>query len=260
MTDASPEAGSYAPVAGFYDLIRPDAAPWLAFYGSLLADRPGSLLDIACGSGIITGHLARCLAAANPGGPAPRVVGIDGSAAMIAAARARDPGIDWIEGDMRALPAIAPVDLAVCCYNSLQHLDATGLGQALRSIRGVLVPGGRLAFDIYNPNFDYLRQTRTDVPTRVVAGPGGRALTIREDARLDEAAGILHLVWRLVPVDAPDGPPLASIAHRIWQHRPETVEAALAAAGFRIAARHGDLDGRPFGPGAKKQVLVCLAA
>lgn len=54
--------------------------------------------------------------------------------------------------------------------------------------------------------------------------------------------------------------PLAVVDYRLWQHRPETVDAALAAAGLATIERYGDLDGRPWAKDARKQVLVCTTA
>jgi SAM-dependent methyltransferase len=253
------EAPTYDSISPYYDLMMQDRTPFIAHYAALLEPGQRSLLDIACGTGTITVELARLLQEAAGSAPV-RVVGLDGSAGMLAVAQSRAPGIEWVEGDMRAVPATCgPVDLAICCYNSLQHLDAPGLGRAFRSIRAVLAPGGRFAFDIYRPNLPYVRIARRNDLTRVLDAPDGRKLEIREDSTFDEAQGILLLTWRLVPHGQPDAPPLARTSYRLWQHHPETVEAALAAAGFGIVARDGDLDGSPWNPSAKKQVLVCRA-
>lgn len=253
------EATTYDSVSPFYDLMMQDRTPFIAHYAALLEPGQRSLLDIACGTGTITVELARRLRDLAGGAPV-RVAGLDGSAGMLAIARRRDADIDWIEGDMRTVPLqCGPVELAVCCYNSLQHLDAPGLGRAFRSIRAALAPNGRFAFDIYRPNLPYLRIARRNDLTRVLEAPDGRALEIREDCIFDEAAGILHLTWRLVPHGHTEAEPLARISHRVWQHHPETVEAALAAAGFAIIARYGDLDRSPWNSSAKKQVIVCRA-
>jgi ubiquinone/menaquinone biosynthesis C-methylase UbiE len=254
------EARAYDAISSHYDLMMQDRTPFIAHYAALLEPGQRSLLDIACGTGTITVALASHLQAL--AGAAPiRVVGMDGSAGMLKVAQQRAPEIEWVEGDMRALPPeCGPVDLAVCCYNSLQHLDPTGFGEALRSIRGVLSARGRFAFDIYRPNLPYLRQQRTDTLARELQDADGTRMEIREDSVFDEEAGILTLNWRLVRPDAPDEPPLAQTAYQLWQHHPDTVEAALAAAGFQIIERYGDLDRSPFGPSAKKQVMICVAA
>lgn len=265
------EAPSYDSIAAYYDLMLPDRTPVIAHYAALIAPGQRSLLDLGCGTGIITAALAQRLreGAEGPGTETPeagegegvRVVGLDGSAGMLAVARARDGAIDWRLGDMRAIPPdCGPVELAVCCQSSLQHLDPEGLGQALRGVRAVLAPGGRFAFDLYRPNLPYLRIARRDTRTRVFDTPDGRRLEIREDSHFDDAEGTLHLVWRVVPEGRPEAPPLARMAHRGWQHTPETVTAALAAAGFEILARWGDLDRSPWHGQARKQVIVCRAA
>lgn len=260
MPDMNDQAQSYDAISDHYDLMMQDRTPFLDHYLALLEPGQRSLLDIACGTGTVTIELARRLR--ELAGPAPvRVVGVDISAGMLGVARQRDAAITWLQGDMRALPGdCGPVDLALCCYNSLQHLDAPGLGKAFRSIRGALAPGGRFAFDIYRPNLPYLRQPRTDTLARELRDADGTGLEIREDSLFDEDTGLLHLNWRLVRADAPAGPPLARTSYRIWQHQPETVEAAVAAAGFAILARYGDLDHSPWHPGAKKQVVVCQAS
>jgi len=58
----------------------------------------GSALDVACGSGKLTGGLARLA------GPAGRVVGLDFSVEMLEVARREHPGIKFVEGDALNLP------------------------------------------------------------------------------------------------------------------------------------------------------------
>jgi SAM-dependent methyltransferase len=253
------EAASYEAISPYYDLMMQDRTPFIAHYAALLEPGQRSLLDIACGTGAITVELARRMR--DMAGSAPvRVVGLDISAGMLDVARRLDAGIEWVQGDMRAIPpSCGPTELALCCYNSLQHLDSQGLQQALRSVRNVLVPGGRLAFDIYRPNLPYLRVRRIATLARALQDSDGTRLEIREDSEFDDDAGLLRLNWRLVRANDPGAQPLARTAYRIWQHQPETVEAALAAAGFDILARYGDLDRSPWHPAAKKQVVVCRA-
>jgi demethylmenaquinone methyltransferase / 2-methoxy-6-polyprenyl-1,4-benzoquinol methylase len=58
----------------------------------------GSGLDVACGSGKLTGELARIA------GPTGRVVGLDFSARMLDVARRSHPSLEFIEGDALDLP------------------------------------------------------------------------------------------------------------------------------------------------------------
>lgn len=95
---------------------------------------PGDrVLDACCG----TGDLA--IAAARAGG---RVTGLDFSEAMLARARAKSTGIEWVHGDLLALPfADGSFDVATVGFGirNVPELDA-----GLRELARVLRPGGRL--------------------------------------------------------------------------------------------------------------------
>ena len=96
--------------------------------------RPGdTVLDACCG----TGDLA--IAAARAGG---RVVGLDFSQAMLGRARRKAPELEWLEGDLLALPfAAASFDAATVGFGVRNVED---LARALAELRRVLRPGGRL--------------------------------------------------------------------------------------------------------------------
>jgi len=97
--------------------------------------KPGDrVLDACCG----TGDLA--LAAARRGG---RVTGLDFSEAMLARARRKAPGIEWVQGDALALPfEPASFDVVTVGFGARNLAD---LASGLRELRRVLRPGGRLA-------------------------------------------------------------------------------------------------------------------
>jgi demethylmenaquinone methyltransferase/2-methoxy-6-polyprenyl-1,4-benzoquinol methylase len=135
--------------------------------------RPGDrVLDAACG----TGDLA--VAATKAG--AARVTGLDFSEEMLARARRKAPELEWVRGDMLALPfADATFDAATVGFGVRNVSD---LELALRELRRVLRPGGRLAIlEITQPRgflkpfyslwFDRL------VPLLGRALPGGAAYT-----------------------------------------------------------------------------------
>ena len=97
-------------------------------------------LDIGCGEG----RLARDLKELGH-----RIVGIDSSPSLIAAARELDPSIDVRLADAAALPLDdACADLAVA-FMSLQDID--GMPAAIREAARVLQPGGRLCLAIVHP-------------------------------------------------------------------------------------------------------------
>jgi demethylmenaquinone methyltransferase / 2-methoxy-6-polyprenyl-1,4-benzoquinol methylase len=96
--------------------------------------RPGDVvLDACCG----TGDLA--IAGARAGG---RVTGLDFSERMLERARRKAPQLEWVSGDLLALPfADESFDAATVGFGVRNVHD---LALALRELRRVLRPGGRL--------------------------------------------------------------------------------------------------------------------
>jgi demethylmenaquinone methyltransferase/2-methoxy-6-polyprenyl-1,4-benzoquinol methylase len=134
--------------------------------------RPGDhVLDAACG----TGDLA--VAAARAGG---RVMGLDFSERMLERARRKAPELDWVEGDVLALPfEDASFDAVTIGFGVRNVAD---LEAGLRELARVLRPGGRVAvLEITRPRgvlrpffrlwFDVL------VPLAGKVLPGGAAYT-----------------------------------------------------------------------------------
>jgi demethylmenaquinone methyltransferase/2-methoxy-6-polyprenyl-1,4-benzoquinol methylase len=99
------------------------------------AVRPGDrVLDACCG----TGDLA--IGALRQG--AGEVTGLDFSERMLERARRKGPAVDWVRGDLLALPfADASFDAATVGFGVRNVED---LAAALRELRRVLRPGGRL--------------------------------------------------------------------------------------------------------------------
>lgn len=96
-----------------------------------------SLLDVACGSGIV-GRIARQTL-----GPHTRIVGVDASPGMLAVARQIEPTIDWREGNAAALPIGTDERFScVTCHQGLQFFPDKLA--AVREMYRVLSPQGRV--------------------------------------------------------------------------------------------------------------------
>jgi ubiquinone/menaquinone biosynthesis C-methylase UbiE len=111
----------------------------------LAALRPGEdVLDVACGTGVVTR-----LAAEQVGGGA--VAGVDVNPGMLQVARnaAGGTAIEWHEASAEALPqGDATVDVALCQMGLQFFPDRLG---ALREMRRVLRPGGRVVLNVPGP-------------------------------------------------------------------------------------------------------------
>ena len=97
--------------------------------------KPGDrVLDVCCGTGD--------LAIAARDHRAGEVVGLDFSEAMLERARRKAPDLEWVRGDALELPfGDASFDAATVGFGVRNVED---LGLALRELRRVLRPGGRL--------------------------------------------------------------------------------------------------------------------
>src|SRR5262245_53002177 len=109
-----------------------------------LADlQPGHvLLDVGCGTGTLL------LAAARRVGPSGAVHGIEPSPAMVAHARRKAAAsrmpLQVVAGSAGSLPYPPEAFDVVCCTLVLHHLPAGMREEAIREMRRVLRPGGRV--------------------------------------------------------------------------------------------------------------------
>jgi ubiquinone/menaquinone biosynthesis C-methylase UbiE len=100
------------------------------------------VLDVACGTGVLAREAARRVA---PGGA---VTGLDRSEGMLAVAGRQAPEVTWKLGMAEALPFPgSSFDAVVSQFGLMFFEDRT---QALREMRRVLRPGGRLAVAVWD--------------------------------------------------------------------------------------------------------------
>jgi ubiquinone/menaquinone biosynthesis C-methylase UbiE len=116
-------------------LFRPFAQELLARIHPTQQD---SLIDVACGTGIVARIARETL------GPDARIVGVDVAPPMLAVARSVDSSIDWRQGSAISLPVSESERFSVLtCHQGLQFFPDKAA--AVREMRRVLVPGGRVA-------------------------------------------------------------------------------------------------------------------
>jgi ubiquinone/menaquinone biosynthesis C-methylase UbiE len=169
--EAFERAGWTAKEAAAYDALAGRVTARLA---DPLLDAVGAgpgtrLLDVATGPGYVAARAAE--RGAEP-------VGLDFSEKMLAHARSRAPGVEFVHGDATALPfEEASFDAVVAAF-LLLHLGAPELGVA--EAARVLRPGGRAAFSVWDDAsrgrwigvfFEAVQAAGAHPPAEVPAGP-----------------------------------------------------------------------------------------
>jgi len=144
----------------FYRALRPLVAA---------ARRGPAILDLGCGSGLLTERLARAGA---------RAIGIDASRPMLRLARercARWPGrVRLLERRLESLALPPRAWLALACGDVVNHLSsARVVERVFRSVRSALAPGGAFAFEAHTP---YAYATFWSDNTHLLEGPQGDLL------------------------------------------------------------------------------------
>ena len=185
------------------------------------------MVELACGTGRIAVPVAEA---------GIRVIGVDGSRGMLEVARERAVAagveglVDLRLGDMREPPVTERVSLALIPFRSLLHMTTEAdRERALRAVHALLLPGGRLIFDVFAPSADDVEATHgrwlerePEIFERADWDQGERTLTL--SVRRGEAASTMLLAW-LAPIE--------------WRR-------LLERAGFEVEAQYGWFDRRPY--------------
>jgi SAM-dependent methyltransferase len=157
--------GAEARVAhSLYDAIAELYDPWsrsvvedVPFYVAEARKAGGPIVELGVG----TGRIAVPTAAAGVA-----VIGVDSSAGMLEVCRryARVEGVEELLdlrlGDLASPPVSERVRLVTCPFRAYLHLqDEESRVAAFEAARELLVPGGKLIFDVFAPRRDDIEET-----------------------------------------------------------------------------------------------------
>jgi SAM-dependent methyltransferase len=202
----------------------------VSFYVDEALAAGGEVVELGVGTGRIA--IPTALAGVS-------LIGVDSSAEMLAVCseRAGEAGVaerlDLRLGDLRRPPVDERVPLVTCPFRAYLHLrdDNERLG-ALRAARDLLLPGGRLVFDVFTPSPDDIEETH------------GR--WIEREPGIDERADWdLEQQTLMLSVRGPQGESTMTL----WWLEPARWHSLLADAGFEVLACYGWFDRRPFAGG-----------
>ncbi len=221
-------ASPYDPIARLYDPWSASVVEDVEFYVAEAVASGGPVVELACGTGRITIPVAKA---------GVRVIGVDGSEGMLRVAReyaaAEGVELDLRHGDMRQPPVDERVPLVLIPFRSLLHMTSEDERlRALRAAHDLLLPGGRLVFDVFAPS----RADVEDTHGRWLEREPG----IFERADWDENERTLTLSVRRGDE--------AATMQLAWLSPPEW-RLLLDRAGFELEAQWGWFDRRPYAGG-----------
>ena len=142
---------SYEALAAVYDALGTDIdyKGFADFYEAAFQKAglsPTLILDLGCGTGKMTVEMAK---------RGYDMIGVDGSAEMLAEAFARAEGrsdILWLLQDMRSFELYGTVGAVTCCLDSLNYLlDDGDLQKCFATVHNYLDPDGLFLFDMNTP-------------------------------------------------------------------------------------------------------------
>jgi len=220
----------YDAIAWLYDPWSASVTEDVDFYVEEARAVGGEVVELGVG----TGRIAVPIAASGV-----RVIGVDSSRGMldVCAERAREAGVadllDLRLGDLSDPPVSERVPLVLCPFRSYLHLvTEADRRRALAAAHRLLVPGGRLVFDVFAPGADDIAETHGRWLERE---PG-----IFERADWDTEDRTLTLTVR--------GNAGSATMTLAWLH-PAEWRALLDDAGFEVLACYGWFDRRPYAGG-----------
>lgn len=254
----------YDLIARYYDLSHDPLIDDIPFLLSQAAETGGPVLEVGCGSGRLLVPLARA---------GYDAIGLDNSPEMMARAEIRVSAqppdvrerIRFIHADVTALDLSAQNEFGLIFFgnNTFMHLDEAGAGAALKRLRPLLRPGGRLLIDVMSP---MILATAGDDPDFVLEDTlvdAGSGRTVRQYTAYESisAEQIVDVSWMYELEDAPAGSEEAMTKARLRYHYfyPHQYDLLLGLTGFRLTALFGNYDGSPFDEESGRLILVATA-
>ena len=211
----------------------------------------GAILELACGTGLVSLSLAR---------EGFDVTGIDVAAGMLEVARekaTRDGlSVEWVEADMRDFALGRKFAMLLLTGNALCHLlDRASLEACLARVREHLAPDGRFVLTVFVPDpRQLLPECREPGAFASYDDPDGAGrIEVTHTYRYESDTQIKRVTTHHRIAGGPET--RGSLDMRMYF--PQELDALLAYNGFEIVDKSGDWDGRPFDADSALQLIHC---
>lgn len=252
--------------ADYYDYYALGTPGDVEFYVQQAQSAGGAVLELGCGTGRVTIPTARA---------GVEIVGLDLSLQMLVAAAAKSQQetqqvrsrLKWIEGDMRTFSLNRRFNLITMPFRSLQcMLSVDDQLQCLAAVARHLEPDGRLAFDVFDPDINYVSAhlgplgEAVKLHARFIYPPTGADVLVWETSDYDQAQQVLTQIrtFEELRADHVGNYRLHSGIAMRYTFRYE-MEHLLHLAGYEVVELYSDFAGSAYQPGSN-QVWVAKVA
>ena len=238
-----------------YDIEEGErSAPRIAFYCELAKSIGGPVLEIACGSGLVTIPIAA---------QGLDVTGVDLAHSMLEHARkkAEDQGLNirWVEADARSFDLGTLYKFIYLTGNAFQAFlrreDQEGL---LAAVKRHLAPQGIFAFETRNPSGHDLTNQPEEEYDQSYISVEGHTVSVSFTQRYDSIAQTMYWTsYRRWNVGERDHSRETHIACRFTH--PQELEALLYYNGFQIIQQYGNWEKEPLSASSPGIISICKA-
>lgn len=221
----------------------------VAFYKSLALEAQGSILELCCGTGRLTIPLAKA---------GFDVTGLDFTLSMLDCARKKNEenglDIEFVQGDMRKFSLDKTFDFIFIPFNSIQNTySMDDIVSIFNCIKRHLSPNGLFAFDIFNPNLDYLvRKPDEKYEAKNFRTESGEEFSLVQTMSYDRAKQVNKVRWH---INIGGETKVEELDMRVFY--PQEMDAILTLNGFEIISKFGDFERGEFNSESPKQIYVC---
>lgn len=241
----------YNVIAEVYDRLNAeiDYVKWADFveeaFDKFLTKRPELVLDLACGTGIMTRELAM---------RGYDMIGADGSAEMLSVAadrayinvgtedEARLP-ILYLLQDMRSFELYGTVGAVTCCLDSINYLtENADVEKCFSLVHNYLDPNGLFLFDVNSPyKFENIYGDNAYILENENGADGENSVFCAWQNRYDRETCICDFYLTLFSEDADGRYIRQEETQRERMYKPCELEEMLRKTGFDVLGFYGDM-------------------
>jgi SAM-dependent methyltransferase len=194
--------------------------------------RSAAILDLGCGEG------RHAVLFQDRG---YRVFGLDLSADLVKEGRQKYGDLNFIIGDMRAIPG--RFDLIVSLFTSFGYFEGDGENRkVLDSVFSSLHPGGIFWLDFLNPH-----QVRENLVPETVSCPSA-GVRVRERRRIADGRIVKDIYFEQKGVET-------QYVESVALYTRKELESMLLKSGFRVLGRFGNYQGEAWSPDSERTIL-----